>query len=405
MNRARTAVAGVTLALLTASNAAVAQAPRLAASEYRADANSFAQLVNARYAYLERIGGRYALTPALQTQADAVHDEASLLAFLQHALALLADHHAITGRSLADDWATVPSFSDIWVEEQDGGWRVSSVRSASVAAASVRTGDLVIDVGGTAMAQAVADFWRDLGLSAPDAAHRAYAARVLIAGRRNREREFTLERNGLRLPMRLPSLYAARQDKRPLVSLTSDGGKWRIRLHDSLGEDATIAAFDATMTAIPSDAPVVLDLTDTPSGGNSVIARAIMGWFVDRPRPYQAHASPQEERRTGVPRMWAEYVLPRQGMHHSGRVTVLVDRWTGRMGEGLAVGLDALGFAVCGGPMAGLLGAVDDIRLERSGLVVKFATERLMTVGAVAREQFQPLALHDSASAAIDASH
>mgnify|MGYP002382249505 CR=1 FL=1 len=44
-----------------------------------------------------------------------------------------------------------------------------------------------------------------------------------------------------------------------------------------------------------------LDLTDTASGGNTVIARAIMGWFVNAPSSYQVHRSPEEERRAILP--------------------------------------------------------------------------------------------------------
>jgi carboxyl-terminal processing protease len=97
-----------------------------------------------------------------------------------------------------------------------------------------------------------------------------------------------------------------------------------------------------------------------------------------------------EERETGIPRQWAEQVLPRPGKRHRGPVTVLVGRWTGSMGEGLAIGFDAIGAEVCGGPMAGLLGAIYDYRLERSGLVLKLPTERLYAVDGTPREAFVP---------------
>ncbi|WP_287011748.1 hypothetical protein [Brevundimonas sp.] len=62
---------------------------------------------------------------------------------------------------------------------------------------------------------------------------------------------------------------------------------------------------------------------------------------------------------------------------------------TGSMGEGLAVGLDALGARVTGCPMAGLLGAIYDLPLERSGLTSKLPAERLSTVSGVPREAFR----------------
>ena len=60
------------------------------------------------------------------------------------------------------------------------------------------------------------------------------------------------------------------------------------------------------------------------------------------------------------------------------------------MGEGLAIGFDALGADVTGGRMAGLRGAVSDIALLNSGLVLKLPTERLFTVDGVPREDFIP---------------
>ena len=135
---------------------------------------------------------------------------------------------------------------------------------------------------------------------------------------------------------------------------------------------------------------VVLDLTDTASGGNTVVARGVMGWFVDGPTAYQIHNWPADERRTGIPRQWIEQVLPRPGKRHRGPVTVRVGRWTGSMGEGLAVGMDAIGADVVGDPMAGLLGGIYDHRLANSGTVIKLPTERLYTVDGLPREAYRP---------------
>jgi carboxyl-terminal processing protease len=60
------------------------------------------------------------------------------------------------------------------------------------------------------------------------------------------------------------------------------------------------------------------------------------------------------------------------------------------MGEGLAIGFAALGARVEGTPMAGLLGAIYDHKLPRSGIVVKLPTERLYAVDGTPREKFAP---------------
>jgi hypothetical protein len=82
--------------------------------------------------------------------------------------------------------------------------------------------------------------------------------------------------------------------------------------------------------------------------------------------------------------------LLRFAERHRGPLTVRVGRWTGSMGEGLAIGFDALGAKVVGTHMAGLLGAIYDFRLERSGLVIKLPAERLLAVDGTPRERFVP---------------
>lgn len=368
----------------------LAAAPAPSAADYRADALSIEPLINRVYAYPERLpGGVYHLTARLRAEAEQVSDQRSLLHFAERAMLLLADHHAITGASFGDSWGLVPSYADLWIERRAGGFGVDAVREGSPAArAGVRAGDRLIAVGGVPIAAAVAAFWADLGAAPRDP---AFAARVLAAGRRNAPRRLTIQR-GTAPPrvFELPNLYAEPHPDREPVSVSSDGAALRIRFNDSLGQQETIAAFDASMARARPGQSVVLDLTDTPGGGNTSVARAILGWFVDRPRFYQMHNDPGELRETGIARQWVEQALPRPGKFHRGAVTVLVGRWTGSMGEGLAIGFDAIGARVAGTRMAGLRGAVNDERLAHSALVLKLPAERVMTVSGLPREDFVP---------------
>jgi carboxyl-terminal processing protease len=213
---------------------------------------------------------------------------------------------------------------------------------------------------------------------------------MLAAGRRDSPRRLTVEGPGGRRTLDLPSLYAVQRPNRPPVETSREAGALVIRINDALGDSATIAAFDAAMRQASPRQPIVVDLSETPSGGNTTVARAILGWFVEAPRFYQMHSLPGEQRRTGIARQWVEQVLPRPGLRHRGPVEVRVGRWTGSMGEGLAIGFHAIGASVTGSRMAGLLGAIYDHRLSHSGLVVKIPTERLMTVTGQPRESFVP---------------
>ena len=372
------------------------------APDYAADARSIERLVNEDYAYLDRFeGGRMPISDKLRAEADAVDSMDELVRYAERALATMADHHAITGCSLADSWGLVPSYSDMWIEPRGDAFAVTAVRQDSPAAkADVRVGDRLVAVGAVPIAQAVEMFWTDLGL--PVTEQRAgYAARVLAAGRRNVPRHLSIAHAGEVRDMELPNLYTVRPpDGDPVTVLLQTSGLERsregrttayvIRFNDSLGDQDAIAAFDAAMEKVTDGEALVLDLTDTASGGNTSVARAIMGWFVDKPTSYQLHTLPAEERQTGIPRQWLEQVLPRPGKHYVGPVTVRVGRWTGSMGEGLAIGFDAIGGRVEGGTMAGLLGAVYDYKLEQSGMVIKFPVERLFHVDGTPREEFVP---------------
>jgi hypothetical protein len=357
------------------------------------DARALARIINEQYAYLERLpAGKYALTAELQAQADAVRDEKSLLYLAEKALLLLSDHHAITGSSFGDSWAVVPSYSTLWIERSGGIYRITAVRAGSAAEINgIATGDVLKEIGGVPVEKAVAKFWADLGVGQYDDQQAGFAARVLAAGRRDRATEigFTTSKK-MRRSFVSPSLYVGPIKERGVRSFLRDATQV-IEINDVLGETETIAAFDSAMALLSPDKPLVIDLTNTASGGNTTVSRAIMGWFVRKPMPYQIHNSPAEERWTGIPRQWVEQVLPREGKYRGSLPTIRVGRWTGSMGEGLAIGLHALGARVEGEPMAGLLGAIEDIKLPNSGLVIKLPTERLHAVDGTPREKFMPV--------------
>ena len=58
-------------------------------------------------------------------------------------------------------------------------------------------------------------------------------------------------------------------------------------------------------------AGLILDLRETPSGGNTEVGRSIIGHFVTEARSFQVHTVPSLEREFSVPRQFTEYVMPR----------------------------------------------------------------------------------------------
>lgn len=380
--------------LPTALSALALAAPASAAehgpADYAEDAKALPALIRDNYAYPDELpGGAVPTSPQLEAERDAVHDADSLLHYAEDMITALADHHALTGSSFKDDWAIVPTYADLWIVKDRDGYRVDAVKEGSLAAkAGIRPGERLVKVDGQPIEAAVAAFWARLGLQ-PVGERAAYAARVLAAGRRDRPRVLTFAGPQGERTLTIDSLYKD-TPQRPALTVSAANGVTTIRFNNSIGDLPTIAAFDAAMAKLPPKARVVIDVSDTPSGGESSIARAIMSWFVTRPMPYQMHQLPSEERETGIVRQWQEYVLPRAGKYHPGPVSVRVSRWTGSMGEGIAIGFMALGKPVCGTRMAGLKGAVYDFDLPRTGLRVKFPAERLYTITGVPRHHVVP---------------
>lgn len=364
--------------------------------DYSADAKALDKIIIDNYAYEDHWpGGTLPQSAKLASEEAAAHDKDSLLHYAEDRIASLADHHAITGSSFKDSWAIVPTYSDLWIERRGTAYLITAVRERGPAAQSgIIAGDQLVEIGGVPTDAAVTAFWGVLGLSTTD--ERAdYAARVLAAGRRDRSRKLTVLHKGTPRYLELPSLYSKGAELPP-ISISHDSiGRTIIRFNNSVGDQATIGAFDAAMASLPRTSSLVIDLTDTPSGGNTSVARAIMSWFVDRPRSYQVHQLPAEERETGIARQWIEQVLPRAGKFHRKLPVVRVGRWTGSMGEGIAIGFAALGARVEGTRMAQLKGAVYDFPLPSSGLVVKLPAERLYTVDGTPREQFTPSPLRN----------
>jgi carboxyl-terminal processing protease len=169
-----------------------------------------------------------------------------------------------------------------------------------------------------------------------------------------------------------------------------------IRFNDSLANNSTIEAFDRALKDLRNTRNLIIDLRNTPSGGNTSVARGILGRFVNKERPYQKHVLPSEEKQTGVHRSWLELVSPRGEFQYTRPVAVIVNRWTGSMGEGLAIGFDAtIGSKIVGTPMAGLLGATTRVTLPRTGIGINVPTERLYDVNGKPREEFRPDVLVD----------
>ncbi|MBV7256542.1 hypothetical protein KCG44_07060 [Pacificimonas sp. WHA3] len=382
------------LAAMVHAAALPARAEQAGASavKWQSAATELKKLVPEIYAYPERLDNTVGHeSDLLRAERLAIETERDLFLYAEKVALALADHHASLNRSSKQSFALVPTYADMWVEVQDGAYVISSVRRGSPAAgAGIAAGNMLVAVNGTPAAEAVAAFWDALGYE-PDDERRGYAARLLANGRQGGDRKLTVrDAAGAETALTLPTLYDAPMPERSAVTVEERGGVPIIRIGNSLGDIDTVTAFDAAMAAASVAPEIVIDLRETPSGGNTSVARGIMGWFVDTPTPYQEHRLRADAEPMGITRSWRELVSPRGTARYAGCVTVLVGRWTGSMGEGMGLGFDAMGADVVGTLMAGLLGAIEQFTLPESGIRISLPIERMYHVDGTPREDFVP---------------
>jgi carboxyl-terminal processing protease len=291
----------------------------------------------------------------------------------------------------------VPTQSQIFGAWRDGKAWIDDVRSDSPAkAAGVRPGMRVLAIDGEPIEAAVKRIEPSM-LAAADPAARAWALQLALAGHRDRDlvKLSVADKDGNH-----EFSFAPVSTESPATLLSSKmiGDVGYIRFNNSLGDDALVPAFDDALGKLARAKAVIIDLRDTPSGGVSSVARGIMGRFVNKVSPYQRHESIAELRATGIRRIWLEYVAPR-APRFAGPVVVLVGHWTGSMGEGVAIGLNATrGAPVLGEPMAHLRGALDQLELPNSKIPVRVPAEKLFHVNGTPREAFVPCHIPPTAS-------
>lgn len=370
-----------------------APAPASAAARFDAAAAfaEFERTFRESYAYLDREDlDVEALLARARAEAGRTGGPAELRRLLHRATFAFADPHLLVGPLDDADPNVGPTSADLALTLRDDRFVVADVRAGSAAdAAGVRPGWALRGVDGEAIEARVAALLGAL-VPEPTPRQRVYAATLVANGRRagGRTIEFEVEGEARTLELENPRELARRVEALPPLEVRELGEVVVVRFGNSLGRQETIAAFDAVIAGHAGRRGMILDLRNTPSGGNTDVARAIIGHFVDAARPYQVHEIPAIERATTVPRRFIELALPR-APRFSGRLAVLGGRWTGSMGEGLVIGLHAAaGARTFASDMGDLLGALHVLELPASGAVLELGGEALFHVDGTPRADF-----------------
>ena len=360
-------------------------------SAYLDDFDSAWTFIRDNYAYFEEKSVDWEqVRNLLRPRATTIRDRGEFIGLLEDLVEHLYDHHAHLGENTPSSPRLFPSGGDLWAAHRGGTALITQVRAGSDGERTgLRPGMEIVSIDGRPVADAVEGRLPG-AVGREDPAARDWALRVLLAGRQNAAVHLEVRTgSGLRRVEFRPGL--AGRAESPLTVAYLDDRIGYIRLHDSLGQAALVSAWDAALDDLRGTDGLILDLRDTPSGGNTTIARGLLGRLVSEERPYQRHELPGEERRHSIRRIWVEHVAPRGPRVYDKPIAVLVGRWTASMGEGVAIGLDGMQRAtVFGSAMAGLAGAVYGRTLEYTEIPVRVPAERLYHVDGTPRERFVP---------------
>jgi len=212
----------------------------------------------------------------------------------------------------------------------------------------------------------------------------------ILAGRYNQPRILTLKLvNNDTIEFDLDKLKFKQSSETLTSTIVDNIGI--IRLNNSLGNNSLIKEFDKSLEKLINTKGLIIDLRNTVGGGNSYVARGIMGRFIDKPRPYQKHLiTEQYDDNPIIERSWIEYVTPRKEQY-TNPVVILVGRWTGSMGEGLAIGFEGMERAeIVGTEMERLAGEINGFSFKNQSYGYRLSTAKIFHTNGTPRENYVP---------------
>ncbi|WP_395375632.1 S41 family peptidase [Marinicella sp. W31] len=374
--------------LLLQQNTAQAQSPT--GQQYAEDFLFLWQELANNYAYFDQ---RETDWDKVKThylpEAEKITSNYAFTGFLERVLNELYDNHTHLNTNTDKSPPLIPSGTDIHVVYVGGDYVIQQLSVGSEAAQQLQLGDVIETVDGLPLNQTVKTRWPISIQDVNNTTVHTFLANQITAGTRGKSRSYSINRKGEKLTVSLTQVNTLNQELLTAKRLPKNIAY--IKIHNSLGDFNLIKAFDQALDQMHDADGLILDLRHTPSGGNTTVARGLMGRLISKPAYFQEHSIPAEMKRFAVERRWTEKVYPR-GSVFSQPVVVLADNWTGSMGEGISIGLHGMGRAqILGAPMAGLLGGQYTIRLPNTGFGVNYIAEKLFHIDGTPREQFKPV--------------
>jgi C-terminal processing protease CtpA/Prc len=366
----------------------------LTSKEYHEDFDYFWTTIRDNYAYFDKTQTDWEKVRTMFGPAsDTITSRRSFVLFLEKVFYELYDHHASLNTNTAESQRLVPSGTDIWAEFINGKAVIIELRrDYGAERCGLKAGMEIIAFDDAPIATAIQPFLPK-SLKKEEAEAKNYALRVLLAGQHLDSRKITVKTDkGSKdfFPDKPENLLEKHQETGDIESGHLSGQIGYIRINNSLWDNNLIPLFDSVLNTMMNTKGLILDLRETPSGGNTTVVRSIIGHFISKEGFFQKHELVSEQMESGIKRSWVEIVSPK-APQYAKPLVILVDHWTGSVGEGMTIGFDALKRAtIIGTRMAGLKGAVYSFKLPNSGIGFSFPAEKLFHVNGSPRENFKP---------------
>ena len=356
-------------------------------TKYQKDFDEFWNDINQNYAYLNEQNIDWKkVNEIYQPQTEKISTNSEFIQLLESVLNELYNGHSSLNTNLNFSNRIIPSGQDIYVEKINNKFTITDLRKDFGAEKSgLKIGMEIAKFNGKPISEQLKKFLPKFTQSHNSKMYQ-FALDMLFAGTHNTKREISVLENGTEKNY-FPDEFKNTQSNSLLESKIINKNTAYIKINNSLGNNQLILDFDKTLDNFLTYKNLIIDLTETPSGGNTTVARTIMGRFIDKTLPYQKHEFNEQY---DTKRVWTEFVTPRK-KQFKGNVYFLVGHWTGSMGEGIAIGFDGMKRAkIIGTKMAGLLGAISNFQMTETKIGYQFPTERLYQTNGKPREDYLP---------------
>jgi len=372
------------------------QSKEITTAQYQQDFNFFWTSIAEEYCYFhEKQTDWLKVKENYLPVIDTIKNTNTFIAVLERVLYEIYDHHASLNTNTSNSQRLVPSGADIWAEYINGKAIVTEIRKNYGAdAVGIFAGMEVVSVNDIPVQIAMEPFMSN-SVSASDNEAKGYALRLLLAGNHIQPRKIALKYNEITkdyYPDKSGFLTEHIKYNAKIETKLINGIGY-IKINDCLYNNELITEFDSVMQVFRNTISLILDFRETPGGGNTSVAKAILGWFIDKDHFYQKHEYYAEEKSTGIKRSWVEIVSSRGDKYYSKPIAILCNHWTGSIAEGIVIGFDALkrpDTKIIGTEMARLRGAVYTFEMPNSKIRFSIPTERLYHINGTPREQYIP---------------